>query len=109
MTEGLYGGHKIELLNERGFNYLGLVRRASPFNQGGASSRKGNSGCQLAEQTTAPQVRVQLNPEVFSELTLQMGMPVMDLFATSLNAQIPRFLSRTILQGAEGIDALQTS
>lgn len=53
----------------------------------------------------------QLYPEVFSAVIEYLGgrgFLIRDLFAASLNAQVPSFLSRVDMLGIEGINALQT-
>lgn len=49
----------------------------------------------------------QLHPEVFHLVTEQLGDPLVDLFAMPNNTQLPRFFTRHLAPGAEGVDALQ--
>ena len=50
-----------------------------------------------------------LNPKIFRHATHRWGMPTVDRFATSNNAQCPRFYSRWADPGAEGRDAFSHS
>lgn len=38
----------------------------------------------------------------------RLGMPLVDLFTSQANAQLPRFFSQILSPGAEGTDALQS-
>ncbi|XP_060548605.1 uncharacterized protein LOC132712109 [Pantherophis guttatus] len=49
-----------------------------------------------------------LNPRLFHQITTRFGMPVLDLFATLDNAQLPRFISRFPSAQAEAVDALRS-
>lgn len=48
-------------------------------------------------------------PSSIQEITVHFGQPVIDLFATKSNTQVGRFFSRTMGEGAEAVDAFQTS
>ena len=47
-----------------------------------------------------------LNQEVFQEIVDRWGTPQIDLFASQVNAKVPRFFSLNRLDQAEGLDAL---
>ncbi|XP_070591368.1 CUE domain-containing protein 1 isoform X2 [Erythrolamprus reginae] len=47
-----------------------------------------------------------LDPELFKQLTQRFGVPLVDLFATSQNAQLERFFTRFPDPRAEGTNAL---
>lgn len=47
-----------------------------------------------------------LHPQVFRWITQKLGTPQVDLFASPINNQVPRFYSHFQTQGAEQIDAL---
>lgn len=48
----------------------------------------------------------QLHPQVFHMVTHKLRTPLVDLFASPINNQLPRFFSRFLTQGAEQMDAL---
>ena len=49
-----------------------------------------------------------LNPRTFSEISRRFGKPLVDLFATDRNRQVPRFFSRYPHPEAEATNALVT-
>lgn len=50
----------------------------------------------------------QLNPQVFLEIQQCFRVPVVDLFASASNTQVPRFFARRQQEGMEAVDALQS-
>lgn len=48
-----------------------------------------------------------LNPTLFKDITLQFGIPEVNLFATHINAQLPHFVSLFPTPQAEAVDALR--
>ncbi|XP_058020134.1 uncharacterized protein LOC131188700 isoform X1 [Ahaetulla prasina] len=48
-----------------------------------------------------------LDPELFKEIVRRFGQPVIDLFASPANHQLPRYFSRSPAPGAEGVNALR--
>ncbi|XP_070607583.1 uncharacterized protein [Erythrolamprus reginae] len=49
-----------------------------------------------------------LHQDLFHQISLKFGLPVLDLFATEANAHLPRFFSRFPSPGAEAINALRS-
>lgn len=48
----------------------------------------------------------QLHLDVFQQIVQRWGTPLVDLFASRNNAQLPRFFSKTFLRELEGLDAI---
>ncbi|XP_042315084.1 uncharacterized protein LOC121926295 [Sceloporus undulatus] len=65
-----------------------------------------NSKADWLSRTDIDQGEWSLHPEVFQTIVEIFGPPIMDLFASPINAKTPRFISRFKTQGAEDFDAL---
>ncbi|XP_067650901.1 uncharacterized protein [Haliotis asinina] len=60
----------------------------------------------LSRPDAPPSTEWQLNPRTFQSLCLQFGRPMLDLFATRLNCQLPIYVSPVPDPAAWAIDAL---
>ncbi|XP_013908504.1 PREDICTED: uncharacterized protein LOC106538525 [Thamnophis sirtalis] len=49
-----------------------------------------------------------LHRRIFQQLTVRFGLPVLDLFASQDNTQLPRYFTRYATPGVEGTDALRS-
>uniref|UniRef100_A0A2D4J0A8 ribonuclease H n=1 Tax=Micrurus lemniscatus lemniscatus TaxID=129467 RepID=A0A2D4J0A8_MICLE len=58
-------------------------------------------------RTTVDQGEWKLHPQVFRELSQKFDTPRIDMFASHLNTQLPRFVSRFPAPGAENVNALR--
>ncbi|XP_058049297.1 uncharacterized protein LOC131203279 [Ahaetulla prasina] len=67
-----------------------------------------NTQADWLSRVSVDQGEWRLNPDMFLEITLRFGNPLVDLFATRDNRQLDWFFSRYPVQGAEGIDALRS-
>ncbi|XP_058021197.1 S1 RNA-binding domain-containing protein 1 isoform X2 [Ahaetulla prasina] len=54
------------------------------------------------------QAEWRLHPDLFNDLSRRFGTPLVDMFATRQNTQLPRFFSRFPDPLAEGVDALRS-
>lgn len=48
-----------------------------------------------------------LYPDLFKKLSERFGSPILELFTTPSNSQLPRFYTRFATPGAEGVNALR--
>ncbi|XP_067679993.1 uncharacterized protein [Haliotis asinina] len=60
----------------------------------------------LSRPDAPPSTEWQLNPRTFQSLCLQFGRPMLDLFATRLNCQLPIYVSPVPDPAAWAVDAL---
>lgn len=67
-----------------------------------------NRQADFLSRSTIDHSEWRLHPRLFREITHRFGLPVVDLFASPKNAQLPRFFSRYPSQGAEAADALRS-
>ncbi|XP_070591658.1 uncharacterized protein [Erythrolamprus reginae] len=68
-----------------------------------------NSTADWLSRATLDPSEWRLHPDLFYQLTQRFGVPLVDLFASSQNTQLPRFFTRFPDPRAEGTNALLSS
>ncbi|XP_070805019.1 uncharacterized protein [Pituophis catenifer annectens] len=66
-----------------------------------------NTQADFLSRTEVDNSEWQIHPDIFHQICNRFGIPAIDLFATHLNNQLPRFFSRFPTPGAEGVNALR--
>lgn len=98
------GGHLFHALDARGRETSGLGRASLTADH---ISGQSNIWANWLSREQLDLAEWRLHPDIFREITLWYGRPLVDFFATPQNTQFPRFFSRYRSPGAEGCNALR--
>lgn len=100
------GTHSISLMQEAERLCLWSERNLSSIRAEHISGVDNTQADWLSRSTVDPG-EWHLHPQLFGELSQRFGLPEVDMFASHLNAQLPRFVSRFPSPGAEQTNALR--
>ena len=90
---------------------VGVVSREEHVPFGSVCTRdiEQNSRFVIPPETGINRMDVKLNPRIFKQIANVYRMPVLDMFASALNHQVPKYFSWTLDPQAVGMDAFSVN